>query len=329
MKALRSTTRALGAAVAVLSLAVLAACGGGAAGDTAPSSGSGSPVRITVVAGFGSLPIHVADVKGYFAEHGVNAQILENTSTASFGPGLGKQFDFIMNTPMDFLSAAAKGIDITAVSGMYVNSAKSPNNVMLTKEASIKTIADLRGKRIGVVSQAGTSYGATISELNKVGIAKGDVTFVATPFVAMEDQLAAGNIDVAVYTAPYWSSSLAKGYRIVEDVVFTAAGEGTPNAFFSSSNAYAKSNPKIVDGFRAAMQDAVAWVNQNPDQARAELVSWLKLPREVVAQAPLPALDTSMSAAKLQPFVPIAQVSGQITTPIPDLNTLVWSGGAV
>ncbi|WP_103383482.1 ABC transporter substrate-binding protein [Pseudonocardia dioxanivorans] len=332
MSRIRSTMRSIGLALAGLSLGALAACGGGS-GNTGGDAGqasqaSGAPVRIALVNGFGSLPIHVADTMGFFKKHGVNAQVLENTSTASFGPGLGKQFDFILSTPMDFLSAAAKGIDITAVSGMYVNSSKSPNNVLLTKNDSIKTIADLKGKRVGVVSQAGTSYGSTIYALDKAGVSKNDVTFVATPFATMEDQMQAGNLDAAVYTAPYWSSSITKGFRIVEDIPFAVAGEGTPNAFFSSSSAYAKANPQVIQGFRDAMKEAVDWVNNNPDQARQQIVDWLKLPAPIVAQAPLPALDTSMTVEKLQPFVPIAQVSGQVTTPIPNLKTLIWSGGA-
>jgi NitT/TauT family transport system substrate-binding protein len=329
MKALRSTTRALGAAVAVLSLAVLAACGGGAAGDTAPSSGSGSPVRITVVAGFGSLPIHVADVKGYFAEHGVNAQILENTSTASFGPGLGKQYDFILSTPMDFLAGASKGIDLTAVSGMQINSAKSPNNVLITKDASITSVADLKGKRVGVVSLAGGGYGAIIFALNKSGLTKSDVTLVATPFATMVDQLNAGNLDAAISTTPFWSTAVKSGdLRIVEDVPFAAAGEGSPNVFYSTSKQYAAANPKIVDGFRAAMKEATTWIDQNPDQARAQLVSWLKLPADVVAASPLPAFDTAMDVGKIEPFVPIAQISGQVSGTVPDLKTLVLPGGS-
>ena len=326
MRGMPSTVRSIGVAVAALCLIVLAACGG-SSGGTGQSTASDVPVRIALVPGFGSLPIQVAVTQGFFTKHGVNAQIVENTSTASFGPGLGKQFDFILSTPMDFVSAASKGIDITAVSGMYINSAKSQNNVLLTKEDSVRTIADLKGKRIGVVSLAGTAYGAMIYELQRAGIAKGDVTMVATPFATMEDQLDAGNLDAAMSTAPFWSSTVAKGYRIIEDVPFTVAGEGTPSAFFSSSKAYAAANPRIVDGFRAALSDAIAWIQQNPDRARAELVTWLKLPQAVVAAAPLPALSTAIDAGKLEPFVAIARVSGQVTGIMPDLKSLVWTGG--
>jgi NitT/TauT family transport system substrate-binding protein len=282
---------------------------------------------VALVSGFGSLPIHIADVKGFFRNHGLAATVLENTSTASFGPGLGKQFDFVLSTPLDFLSAAAKGIDITAVTGMSVNSATSPNNVLVTKDPAIRSMADLKGKRVGVISLAGTSYGAIVYGLTQAGMAKSDVTFVPTPFASMEDQLEAGNLDAALSTTPYWSSTLAKGYRIVADVPFAVAGEGSPNSFYSSSTQYAKANPKQVEGFRAAMGDAVNWIKQNPDQARAELVTWLKLPAPVVAASPLPVLDTTMTVSKIEPYLPIARASGQITGTIPDLGKVVWPSG--
>lgn len=322
----RSTMWSLGLALVAACLGfALAACGTGGGGQA--QSGD-QPVRISVVPGFGSLPIEIARAKGFFQSNGVNAQILPNTSTASFAPGLGKQYDFILSTPIDFLSAASKGIDITAVTGMQVNSAKSPNNVLLTKQDSIRTIADLKGKRIGVVSLAGTTYGIMVYALQQAGIAKNDVTFVSTPFATMEDQLSAGNIDAALSTAPFWSSSLPKGYRIVMDLPFETMGEGSLNAFYSSSKQYAQANPKTVSGFRAAMNQAIRYIQDNPADARTTLESWLKLPQAVVEAAPLPAFNSALDPSKIEPYIKVAQVSGQVSGSIPDPSTLIWPGSA-
>ena len=322
----RSTMLSLGLALVAACLGLaLTACGNGSGGS---GQSGNQPVRISVIPGLGSLPIEIARAKGFFQGNGVNAQILPNTSNASFVPGLGKQYDFILSTPMDFLSAASKGIDITAVSGMQINSAKSPNNVLLTKQDSIRTVADLKGKRIGVISLAGTTYGVMTYALQQAGVGKNEVTFVPTPFATMEDQLSAGNIDAALSTAPFWSSSVARGFRIVQDVPLETMGEGSLNAFYSSSKQYAQANPKIISGFRAAMNQAIRYIQDNPADAKAVLESWLKLPPAVVDAAPLPMLSSEIDAAKVEPYIKVAQVSGQVSGSVPDPSTLIWPGSA-
>ncbi|MDV6271020.1 ABC transporter substrate-binding protein [Rhodococcus globerulus] len=324
MRVPRKSFRAFVALIAASVASVaLVACGSGDGG-----SGGEGPVRIAVVPGFGSLPIRVAEKEGFFAAHGVDAKVLENSSTASFGPGLGKQFDFILNTPMDFIAAASKGIDVYAVTNMYVNTVNAPNNVLVTKDPSITSLADLKGKRIGVVSMAGTGYGTLVYALDQAGVKKGDATLIATPFPDQFDQLESGNLDATLSTVPFWSAMEDAGYRTVVDVPFFVGGEGSPNTFYSTGKKYAEANPETVKGFHAAIADAIAWIQSDPVRARAATQEWLGLPSEVVDKAPLPVMGTKLEASMLEKFVPAAEVSGQLTGSAPNLDDLVWPGAA-
>ncbi|MGC0366554.1 NitT/TauT family transport system substrate-binding protein [Rhodococcus sp. 27YEA15] len=324
MRVPRKSFRAFVALIAASVASVaLVACGSGD-GDT----GGDSQVRIAVVPGFGSLPIRVAEKEGFFAAHGVDAKVLENSSTASFGPGLGKQFDFILNTPMDFIAAASKGIDIYAVTNMQLNSASAANNALVTKDPSIQSLSDLKGKRIGVVSMAGTGYGTLVYALDQAGVKKGDATLIATPFPDQFDQLESGNIDAALSTVPFWSALEDAGYRLVVDVPLEVGGEGSPNTFYSTGKEYAESNPEVVEGFHAAIADAIEWIQADPARARAVTQEWLGLPADVVNKAPLPVMGTKLEPSMLEKFVPAAEVSGQLTGSAPNFDDLVWSGAA-
>ncbi|MGC0366555.1 NitT/TauT family transport system substrate-binding protein [Rhodococcus sp. 27YEA15] len=324
MRVPRKSIRAFVALIAASVASVaLVACGSGD-GD---SSGDG-PTRIAVVPGFGSLPIHVAEKQGFFAAHGVDAKVLENSSTASFGPGLGKQFDFILNTPMDFIAAASKGIDIYAVTNMYVNTVTVPNNVLVTKDPSIQSLSDLKGKRIGVVSMAGTGYGTLVYALDQAGVKKGDATLIATPFPDQFDQLESGNIDAALSASPFSSSVRGNGYRTIADIPLEVGGEGSPNALYSTTSEFAEKNPDVVQGFHDALAEAIEWIRADESRARSELVSWLGLPENIVAGAEFPVFATELDSATLDKFVIPAQVSGQIEGDAPDLAKRVWPGAS-
>lgn len=315
-------TRTLGIPlVAALLAAVLA--GPASARPAASAKLKPVRVRIAVVPTFGSLPVEVALQKGFFARNGLKATVTGGPDIGAFPPALGKQFDVIMSTPADFLTAAARGIHIEALSGMIRSTEKEPNTLLVTKDPSIKTAADLRGKRIGIVSLAGTNYLQMVYIAERSGIPRTDVTFVPTPFPTMADQLNAGRLDAAVLTIPFWTPLLASGYRAVFEPFIAATGQTKPSvAFLSTSREFVQAHPTAVAAFRRAMSQAIAWIKANDAAARQLLAAWLGLPADVATHAPLPLFDTTIAAADLQPWVKIVQKAGGIAK-VPSPKTLV------
>src|SRR4051812_24926703 len=194
--------------VTVVAIAVaLVGCGSSDDGGASAASGSGSgakttSVRLSIVNGCGTLPIEVAQERGFFKKNGLDVKITSATDQSTFAPALGRQYDIIMGTPMDFFSAAASGIPIRVIAATQRNAKAAPNNVLVSKDPSIHSVADLKGKRVGVVGLAGTSYASTTYLLKQAGVDPKDVKFVPTPFPNMGDQLDAGRLDAAVSTVP-------------------------------------------------------------------------------------------------------------------------------
>jgi NitT/TauT family transport system substrate-binding protein len=230
-----------------------------------------------------------------------------------------------MGTPMDFFSAAANGIAIRVIAATQRNAKAAPNNVLVTKDPSITSVADLKGKRVGVVGLAGTSYASTTYLLKQAGVDPKNVKFVPTPFPNMGDQLDAGRLDAAVSTVPFESGLVAKGYRPVVDAPLAALGEGSPNTMFATSPAFMKDHPQVVAQFRAALSDAESYIATNDADARKILQTWLKLPAAVAESSPLPNWGTTpaVSVAQMQPMVKVIESSGLVKGKIPPVAGLV------
>ena len=73
----------------------------------------------------------------------------------------------------------------------------------LTNDASIETLAQLKGKTIAVPSLTGIITDALVYLLKRNGVERGEVKLVQTPFPTMGDQLQAGHVDAAIATIPF------------------------------------------------------------------------------------------------------------------------------
>jgi NitT/TauT family transport system substrate-binding protein len=276
--------------------------------------------------GFGTLPIYVAQVKGYLADNGLNATLRPLTSSVTLIPGLGRQYDIIDTPPADVFNAAAKGINIVAIAGNQQNSVSSPNSVLITKEASIKSVKDLAGKRVGLTSLTGGFYTSLLYLLKNAGVSAKSVTFVTMPYPTMADQLNAGRVDAAISSTPYWSPLVKQGFHVVLDVNEAANGQGSPNNLWASTRTFVDAHPSAITAFRKALSEADAYIAANPSAARQLVQSYLGVTAAVADSSPLPDLSTQLTAASLQQCLKVAISGGQVTGNVPDINSLILTG---
>ena len=82
------------AVACVAAAAVVTGCGGddsGAASDAGTStSGQTKTLRVAVVPGLGSLPLRVADEKGFFKKQGLELKLTEGADIPTWVAGLGR-----------------------------------------------------------------------------------------------------------------------------------------------------------------------------------------------------------------------------------------------
>jgi ABC-type nitrate/sulfonate/bicarbonate transport system substrate-binding protein len=151
-------------------------------------------------------------------------------------------------------------------------------------DSPVKTVADLKGKTVGISVLGGGTYGPFAMILRKAGVdPEKDIKLVEMGFAVSEDALRQGKVDAVNMNQPFAARAEAKG--------------GT-HKLFSLSEAM----PNIVHILEACRAD---FVDKNPDLVKAYVADitrgmklalanreeTLKVVNEVI-KAPIPVLDT-------------------------------------
>jgi NitT/TauT family transport system substrate-binding protein len=309
---------------------IVAGCNDRVAAPTGPGL---TPVRVALFPSGATLPAYAAITTGIFERNGLQIELAEGMDLPVFMAALANgQYDIVMSVPTLALIGAEKHLDLQIVAGLQRQSQDRPNAVWITKDPSIESLAQLKGKTIAVPSLTGIIADALVYLLKRSGVERGDVKLVQTPFPTMGDQLQGGHVDAAVATIPFYTSIAARGFRLHDDVIVEAvqdASGGTVDtaitSVWSASRTFAQENPETIAAWRKSLTEATDFLDDNQSEARALMESWLKIPAKVIADAPLPDWAVEMTPQSLAPYVAISKAVGSIRTD-PDVNSLVWQG---
>lgn len=176
--------------------------------------------------------------------------------------------------------AQAAGADLT----YFAREEPSPQAqaILVPHDSPIKTLKDLKGKRIAVTKAAGSHY-LLIAALNKAHLTFKDIS---PAYLTPADGLAAfetGNVDAWVTWEPFVASAERRQHARV-----LAEGQGLANyqRYYLASTAYVKSHPEVLNLIYAKLAQTGAWVKAHPAEA-AQLLGplWGNLDVATVEQA--------------------------------------------
>lgn len=249
--------------VAAAALSVVMAAGCTSSGTSTTSSTSLTPVsglektNLTV----GAVPVadeaglYIAQDKGLFAAEGLHVTIdpILSSADATKGQNDGK-FDITAGNAVSYVQdqvAHRSDLEIVAEGSLM-----QPNNQALyTMPGSpVTTIADLKGRRIGVnvLNNIGTLLISSV--LQEHGMSVRDVHFVPVPFPALGQALERHVIDAAWLPEPTASANEQNmGLQQLVDLD-QGATEGFPVGWYVVTKAWAKKYPRTLAAFLAALR---------------------------------------------------------------------------
>lgn len=188
------THRRLAAALLLLSLSGLTAC---------KPTGSDAPVRIGYSAWPGWFPWKVAESKELFGLP-VSLQWFDGYLDSINALNAG-QLDCNSQTLGDTISSMAGGADLQVV----LTNDYSTGNDQIIVAPGIKTVADLKGKR--VAAEEGTvDHYLLLLGLKKAGLTSKDITFVPLETGAASAAFVAGKVDAVGVFAPFTTQALKR-----------------------------------------------------------------------------------------------------------------------
>jgi len=113
---------------------------------------------------------------GWFKREGLNVGLIKaNGSTAALQAVASGSADVAYASSLNIAAAIDKGLPIKAFAGITV---QWPYFIGVPPGSPIKKMADLKGKRVGVISLASASYGDLKANLKIAGLSEADVTVV-------------------------------------------------------------------------------------------------------------------------------------------------------
>jgi NitT/TauT family transport system substrate-binding protein len=134
--------------------------------------------------------------------------------------------------------------------------------------------------------------------------------------------LAQRRVDAVWAVEPFASAIKAAGGAKVLLRPYSLVAPHFPVASYFTSASYAASDRDVVDRFRQAMNESLAYAQNHPDEVRRILPTYLTLTPEVAAHVVLPEWSTDVGAPLLQRTADLALEYGFLTTK-PDVTRLL------
>jgi ABC-type nitrate/sulfonate/bicarbonate transport system substrate-binding protein len=182
---------------------------------------------------------------------------------------------------------------------------------------------DLKGKLIATPTLGAIIHVSVLHDLKKNGIDPASIRAVEVPFPNMPDQLKAGNVDVVEALEPFAGQLLAAGNRSLGDPLLSVSDEVLYTFWISERN-WAADNHAVIAAWVTSLHQAKEFMDANPQEARAILAKYTRLPEAVVQRIPFVTYRFSLDPRDFAVWVNVLQEIGQITRPV-DENSLVMT----
>lgn len=277
-------------------------------------------------------PIQMGVEKGFFEAEGLKFEMVK-ADAAHMAEAIGSgQVDAGFGLLGKYLQPIDNGLDIKVTAGIHTGCTK----LLVPQNSDIKSVADLKGKKVGTggLSAAGTII--TRRSLYHAGLNasldNSDVEFVVYSESDLAQALQKGAIDAIVLGDP--KASIAERDYNLKTIIDTAKDDEYKNEYCCISfvtGDVAKNHPEVAEKFTRAIMKASQWVENNKEETAKIQVekNWVAGNAQFNAQVLStynykPALEGGYEALKTT--VPDLQAIGLIS---PDRNSSEFIENAV
>ncbi len=255
-------------------LSVLAACGALLISCTdSPSSDeqlTGRRFSLGLIPGAQGFVDFVMEEQGIFEQFDLRPEKLQSLNPPTLHLMIAeKQVDIGFAGFTTMATARSQGRDTIVIYGIF-----SPvNAVFVPHDSDLRTLDDLRGKRLGTFGGPGSTTFAFLSVIaqNWYGLDMfNDVELVTAPGPALIELLARGDLDaVLLGTIESIEMQAQERFRVLTDLSEEyrerQGGRAPAHVTIATNEEFATENPGIVRDYLEAYRTALDYVRENPD----------------------------------------------------------------
>jgi len=225
--------------------------------------------------------LYIAEEQGYFKGKGLKVEItVGGAPSQNIAQLQAGQTDVIMTGSFDLIAAVANGLPVIATLNTQDQGEVGTTGLLVPPGSAIKSVADLKGKSVGLPGLQSTQGLMILRALETAGVSKDEVKQVALPFDAMIETAEKGNVDAIVPIGLFFSLAQSKGFTEIKEVYPEI--QGTPAVIFAAGKPWAAENADTLKAFNEALLKAYEYGNANPDAVRAIDAAQTKMPPDYI-----------------------------------------------
>jgi NitT/TauT family transport system substrate-binding protein len=273
-----------------------------------------------------SVTAFIAKDEGFFAKHGLDVDLVAVAQNSNAPAALqAGSVQIGMIQVANLLQLTDGGLDFVVLAGGAGNEKDVTKiAVVVRSDLNVKDAKDLIGKKVGV-----PGIGASIdiffrNWLLNNNVEPGQVPIVETTFLAMADNLKAGNLDAVTPLEPFITriTSQKIGYEVFN--LINLLPRPKINALlFASTRDWATKNASTIPELRAAIAEADDFIRANPDKTRAAINKYTQVPMSILSRLPLPAVDAEVRKDDLDFWAGMMERLHMLQNK-PDTAKLIW-----
>jgi len=231
------------------------------------------------------LPVFVADKKGFFEEEGLNVRLEKfDSANLMMQALLSRQIDATGMSALNVLATVEdeQPEEFKMFLFEVFTSTKHADHILVPLDSSVQTLADLKGKRIGV------HPGTTIKMYAKIALSQflrpdQDVKFVELSPALQVQALATRQVDALFALEPVSAIAISKGYA--KDLGgFIAQYTLDPTYPGSSvfSTTFATKKPGQARRVQTAVYASLDFIREHPEESKSILAEYLNLDLDIL-----------------------------------------------
>ena len=271
---MKLSTIGRGLALGVCASLVLSACVAGSNAGQSGSSATGDAdvtIGLTYIPNVQFAPVYVADAQGLYNDAGVTATVRHHGSDEGlFTALLAGQEDVVIASGDEAVVAASQGLDLVSIGQYY---ASYPGTVIVPADSPIATLADLKGKTIGIPGEYGSSYYATLAAIKAGGLQTSDVTISSIGYT-QQAALAAGQVDAVVGFTNNDAVQMRLSGLDIREIPLDDGSTPLVAASIVTTREWAQSHPDAARAVVSATTEAMNVIAADPQVALDATAQW-------------------------------------------------------
>ena len=209
-------------------------------------------VNIGNIGGTADVGFYIADAKGYMKEEGIEATFTVFDNDVKMIPPLATGDLDVASGMVNAATynAASRGISLRVVADKARNKGVYSYQALVVRKelidsGAVKTIADLKGRKMGLTGQASNSYVVTLEALQRGNLTAKDVEIVYLSLPQQAVAFASGVIDASLLPEPFLSAAVKSG-SAVSFLPVSTVREDSVSGVISYGEIFIKNRPDVA-----------------------------------------------------------------------------------